>query len=58
MLVAPLTPPTSSTAPSTVAAITPMPAVCWRVARCAPWRAVTWPISWPITPARSASLSR
>ena len=27
------------------------------VARWAPWRAVTWPISWPITPAKSASLS-
>ena len=34
-------PAASSTAPSTVAASTPMPALCWRVARWALWRAVT-----------------
>ena len=30
---------------------TAVDALCWRT----PWRAVTWPISWPTTPASSAS---
>ena len=35
----------------------PVREIC-RVYCCAEWRAVTWPISWPSTPASSASLSR
>jgi hypothetical protein len=32
-----------------------MLAACPRLTRSAVWRAVTWPISWPITEANSAS---